>query len=71
MKNCTVVGTDKWSIFFSILALQKECDALGTATMESRGQMMHFILRRCRDFETAFAELVDRGRGGKLHTTMM
>lgn len=25
---------------------------------------MHFILKRCRDFETAFGELVERGKGG-------
>lgn len=52
------------SIKQDILSLQKECEALGPSIMESRGQMMHFILKRCRDFETAFCELVDRGRGG-------
>ncbi|GMH42885.1 hypothetical protein BSKO_10804 [Bryopsis sp. KO-2023] len=52
------------SIKQDILSLQRECEALGPSLMESRGQMMHFILKRCRDFETAFCELVDRGRGG-------
>lgn len=26
---------------------------------------MHFILKRCRDFEASFSELVERGKGGR------
>lgn len=32
--------------------------------MDSRGKMIHFILKRCREFETAYTEVVDRGAHG-------
>eukprot|EP00210_Caulerpa_lentillifera_P005765 g5512.t1 len=52
------------SIKSEILALEKELAALGASMMDSRGQMVHFILKRCREFETTYSELIDRGKGG-------
>ena len=37
---------------------------LGNSVMDSRGKMIHFILKRCREFETAYTDMIDRGKGG-------
>ncbi|CAD7695187.1 unnamed protein product [Ostreobium quekettii] len=52
------------SIKQDIITLERECEALGPAVMDSRGQMLHFILKRTADFESAFKSLVDQGKGG-------
>jgi len=44
--------------------VEKELAILGTSLMDSRGKMIHFILKRCRDFETAYTRMIDRGKGG-------
>lgn len=49
---------------FSILNIEKELAILGASVMDSRGKMIHFILKRCREFETSYTEMIDRGRGG-------
>lgn len=52
------------SIKQDILNIEKELAILGASVMDSRGKMIHFILKRCRDFETSYTEMIDRGKGG-------
>ena len=44
--------------------LQKELEAMGGPAAITRGEMIHLVLTLCRKFETAFAKLIDGGKGG-------
>lgn len=44
--------------------LQRELEAMGGPAATSRGEMIHLVLTLCRKFETAFAKLIDGGKGG-------
>lgn len=48
----------------SIMDLQKELEAMGGPAAITRGEMIHLVLTLCRKFETAFAKLIDGGKGG-------
>lgn len=48
----------------SCMDLQKELEAMGGAAPIGRGEMVHAVLTLCRKFETAFAKLIDGGKGG-------
>ncbi|KAI7841316.1 hypothetical protein COHA_004935 [Chlorella ohadii] len=48
----------------SIMDLKKELEAMGGPAATSRGEMIHLVLTLCRKFETAFAKLIDGGKGG-------
>ncbi|PSC76903.1 dynamin-related 1E-like [Micractinium conductrix] len=48
----------------SIMDLQRELEAMGGPAATSRGEMIHLVLTLCRKFETAFAKLIDGGKGG-------
>ncbi len=37
---------------------------MGGPAATSRGEMIHLVLTLCRKFETAFAKLIDGGKGG-------
>lgn len=43
---------------FNVTCLQ------GGPAATSRGEMIHLVLTLCRKFETAFAKLIDGGKGG-------
>ena len=38
---------------------------MGGPAATSRGEMIHLVLTLCRKFETAFAKLIDGGKGGE------
>ncbi|KAK2078512.1 hypothetical protein QBZ16_003352 [Prototheca wickerhamii] len=44
--------------------LQRELEGMGGPAASSRGEMIHLVLTLCRKFETAFAKLIDGGKGG-------
>ena len=48
----------------SIMDLQRELEAMGGPAANSRGEMVHLVLTLCRKFETAYAKLIDGGKGG-------
>ena len=48
----------------SIMDLNKELDAMGGPAAHGRGEMVHAVLTLARKFETAFAKLIDGGKGG-------
>jgi GTPase SAR1 family protein len=48
----------------SCMDLQRELEAMGGAAPIGRGEMVHAVLTMCRKFETAFAKLIDGGKGG-------
>ncbi|KAI8114157.1 hypothetical protein M9434_002283 [Picochlorum sp. BPE23] len=48
----------------SIMDLNKELEGLGGPAATGRGEMVHAVLTIARKFETAFAKLIDGGKGG-------
>lgn len=44
--------------------MQKELKRLGPMTANNRGAMVHEILSLCRDFDAAYARMLDGGKGG-------
>ena len=48
----------------SIMDLNKELEGLGGPAASGRGEMVHAVLTIARKFETAFAKLIDGGKGG-------
>lgn len=48
----------------SVMELQRELEAMGGPAATSRGEMIHLVLTLCRKFETAYAKLIDGGKGG-------
>ena len=49
----------------SIMDLQRELESMGGPAATSRGEMIHLVLTLCRKFETAYAKLIDGGKGGE------
>jgi dynamin 1-like protein len=48
----------------SITDLNREVEAMGGPAASGRGEMVHAVLTLARKFETAFARLIDGGKGG-------